>query len=184
VVNGRSRARAGRDRPRWWRYLAPALTIVAVAAWMVWLRPQSLGGRAGYIIVRGTSMRPTLLAGDLVVVRHQRHYRVGQVVTYRIPSGEFRGQRIIHRIVGGSEADGFVMRGDNKPDADLWHPRAADVVGRRVLRLPGFGRALLFLRSPSVFAALAAAIAFAVTMTWKTPSAWRGPRTPPARAPR
>ncbi len=154
--------------------MAPGLTVFVVAAWLVWLRPQPLGGSTGYIIVRGNSMRPTLLPGDLVVVRRQRHYHRGQVVTYRIPDGEFRGQRIIHRIVGGSEETGFLMLGDNKPDADLWHPKPADVIGRQVLRLPAFGRALILLRSPMVFAALAAGIAFSLTLTWKP----RGRRKP------
>jgi signal peptidase I len=136
---------------------------------MIWLRPQSLGGRAGYIIVSGSSMRPTLVPGDLVVVRRDQRYRIGQVVTYRIPSGDFRGARIIHRIIGGSPQTGFTLRGDNKPDDDSWHPKNPDIIGRQALRLPGFGRALVFLRSPAVFAALAAGVAFSITMTWKPP---------------
>jgi len=156
---------------RWRRYLAPTLTVAIILVWLMWLRPQSLGGPSGYIIVRGNSMRPTLVPGDLVVVQKERNYRIGQVVTYRIPDGEFRGQRIIHRIVGGSGETGFTMLGDNKADADLWHPKKPDIVGRQVVRLPGLGRFLVFLRSPAVFAALAAGIAFSITMTWKP----RGP---------
>jgi hypothetical protein len=123
-------------------------------------------------------MRPTLVPGDLVVVQREQHYRIGQVVTYRVPDGTFRGARIIHRIIGGSPETGFTLRGDNKPDADSWHPKNRDIIGRQAARLPGVGRALGFLRSPGAFAALAAGIAFSITMTWKPP---RGPGGVPRR---
>ena len=164
-------------RARWRRDLALGVTLLIVAGWMVWLRPQSLGGRAGYIIVSGRSMQPTLVPGDLVVVWRDQRYRIGQVVTYRIPSGAFQGARIIHRIIGGSPQTGFTLQGDNKPDADSWHPKNSDIIGRQVLRLPGVGRALTFLRSPGVFAALAAGIVFSITLTWK-------PRRGPGGVPR
>jgi signal peptidase len=125
-------------------------------------------------------MVPTLQAGDLVVVRRRPAYHVGDVVTYRIPSGLFRGHRIIHRIVGGNPTDGFTMRGDNKADEDLWRPNPSDIEGRLWKRVPAAGRAVALGRSPGVLAAVAGGFAFAFTLTWKPRS--RGVAGPSDRA--
>jgi signal peptidase I len=148
------------------RPAALLLVVLVAAGWALWLRPQALGGRSAFIIVRGDSMRPTLSAGDLVIVRREPKYHIGQVVTYRIPDGRQKGARVIHRIVGGTGEEGFLVRGDNKGDADLWRPRTRDVVGRAWLRLPWVGRLLLWLRAPAVLAAVAGGFAFSLAMTW------------------
>src|SRR5688500_12875501 len=111
--------RKAKPRSRWATMARAAgctVAVLVVAARALWFRPDSLGGRTGYVIVSGQSMEPAMHGGDFVVVRRQPTYRVGDVVSYRIPMGEFIGRRIIHRIVGGSATDGFILRGDNKPD--------------------------------------------------------------------
>lgn len=144
-----------------------ALLLVVLVGWAVWLRPRPFGGRAGYVIVSGQSMLPTLRGGDLVMVERQPAYRIGDVVAYHIPSGVFRGRKIIHRIVGGDAARGFVMRGDNNADDDLWSPYPSDIEGRFWRRLPAVGRVVAFARAPAVLAAVAGGFAFALVMTWK-----------------
>jgi signal peptidase len=148
------------------------VTLLTVVIGALWLRPQSLGGRAGYVIVSGRSMQPTLRGGDLVAVRRQSTYRVGDVVTYRIGAGVFRGRRIIHRILGGNATEGFVLRGDNKHEDDLWRPRPSDIEGALWFRLPAVGRAVAFVRTPTAIAAIAGGLAFAFALTWQ-------PRRPP-----
>jgi signal peptidase len=165
----RSNITIGADRRRFWnqKAIGLALTGLAIVIWALWLRPEPLGGRAGYIIVSGRSMLPTLQGGDLVAVRRQSGYQTGDVVTYRIAAGEFRGRRIIHRIMGGNATEGFVMRGDNKREDDLWHPRPSDIEGKLWFRLPAAGRAVAFARTPAVIAAVAAGFAFAFAFTWQ-----------------
>ena len=141
--------------------------LAAMLVWVVWFRPVALGGSTDYIVVSGTSMRPGLQPGDLVVLRRRAHYRVGQVVSYRVPSGAVEGALVIHRIVGGGPARGFVMRGDNKPDADLWRPRPSDIEGVRWIRVPAAGRVMTAARSPGVLAAVVGGIVFAYAYTWK-----------------
>jgi signal peptidase I len=149
------------------RVLRVVLVVLPLLGWAIWLRPEFLGGRVDYVIVGGQSMLPTLRGGDLVVVERESSYRVGDVVAYRIPNGVFRGRRIIHRIVGGNPAQGFVMRGDNNDDDDLWQPRHSDIEGKLRLRLPGVGRPVALARSPGTLAAVAGGFAFAFVMTWK-----------------
>lgn len=155
------------------RSLRVAAGVLVVAGWAIWFRPVGLGGTAAYIVVSGTSMQPTLEPGDLVVLRRRSAYEVGEVAGYRVPSGGVKGARVIHRIVGGDPVDGFVMRGDNKPDADLWRPHPADIEGSRWLRIPAAGRVMTTARSPGVLAAMVGGIVFAYAFTWK-------PRTDPS----
>lgn len=140
---------------------------VVVVGWAIFLRPPFLGGRTSAVIVSGKSMEPTIHRGDLVFVRQHKTYRVGDVVAYRIPDdGDFAGSKILHRIVGGSAREGFILRGDNKSEADLWRPRPRDVVGRAWWRLPRGGRILDWVASPLALGLLAGAIAFVVALTW------------------
>jgi len=155
-----------RSRSSLRRTVRLALLALPLLGWAMWLRPEFLGGRVDYVIVGGQSMLPTLHGGDLVVVERESAYRVGDVVAYRIPNGIFEGRRIIHRIIGGNEADGFVMRGDNNEDDDLWQPRHSDIEGKLRLRLPGVGRPVALARSPGTLAAVAGGFVFAFAMTW------------------
>lgn len=141
-----------------------------IAVWAVTLRPTSLGGPATYISVSGQSMVPTLRSGDLVILHEQRTYEAGDIVAYRIPAGEpGAGNRVIHRVVGGSGSEGYVTRGDNRTSDDQWRPTDDDVLGKLWLRGPGLGRALPRLRAPLIVATAAALVAIWVVLDWKTP---------------
>ena len=134
--------------------------VAVVLAWLVFLRPVWLGGPAGYAVVSGSSMQPTLHVGDLVLTRKQGTYAVGDVVVFRIPEGEpGAGGKVIHRIVGGSADEGFVVQGDNKNAPDLWHPTKHDIVGKMWFSAPAAGRVLAFLRDPLHLAGLASGFA-------------------------
>jgi signal peptidase I len=112
--------------------------VIAAAVFVMW--PQSFGGSVAYIKVQGHSMDGTYVSGDLIVVRKHDHYAVGDIITYRIPKGDFgAGAQVIHRIVGGNGAAGFVTKGDNRKSVDDWHPRNSDVIGQSWVRLPGAG---------------------------------------------
>jgi len=142
------------------RRLVFLAVLTAAAGWFVVLRPQIVGGPAAYVLVSGKSMEPSLAPGSLVIALRQDEYRVGDVVAYRVPSGNpASGLLVIHRIVGGSAQDGYVMQGDNAAGSDIWRPMQADIVGRSRVVVPGAMPVLLFLRSPIVAASAAAALA-------------------------
>ena len=152
--------RTGRRR----RDVVFALVLLALAGgWSFTLRPQSLGGPAGFVIVRGTSMLGTYDPGTLVIVHREASYSKGQIVAYHVPKGQVgEGIVVIHRIVGGSARTGFVTQGDNNPSPDDWRPRPADVMGRAWIVLPKLGQMLAFLHAPVPMAALGASIAVAL----------------------
>jgi signal peptidase len=165
-LNGNSTSNGRKSRTRLGRLERLALVALPLLGWAIWLRPEFAGGRVDYIIVGGQSMLPTLHGGDLVVVERKSAYRVGDIVAYRIPNGLFQGRRVIHRIVGGDPVEGFVMRGDNNDDDDLWQPRHVDIEGKLWLRLPAVGRPVALARSPGTLAAVVGGFVFAFVMTW------------------
>jgi signal peptidase len=148
-----------------------ALSLLFVAAlfagWAIYLRPQALGGKAGYVLVSGHSMLPRYHTGDLVLVERRDSYRVGQVIAYRVPKGDpMAGAQVIHRIVGGNAEQGFVVQGDNRTAPDVWRPKPADIVGAKALRIPSAVVVLQFLRSPLLLGLIAACFVFVRVRSW------------------
>jgi signal peptidase I len=130
------------------------VTAAVFAAWAFTLRPTFLGGPAGYVMVSGKSMEPTLRTGDLVVTRRQADYGRGDIVAFRVEGGT-----VIHRIVGGDGVGGFEVQGDNKDAPDQWHPTNRDIAGKLWLYLPGKGRWLAWTRAPQNLSAIAGGLA-------------------------
>ena len=115
--------------------VAAQLAFAVALLWFCW--PQNLGGRAGWVMVSGTSMLPRFHTGDLVLVEHRSSYHVGEVIAYRVPKGEVgAGHVVIHRIIGGNGTTGWQVQGDNRTAPDLWHPTNHDVIGGKQLRIP------------------------------------------------
>jgi len=142
---------------RAWSIARWVLVVAVVAFWFFALRPQALGGPAGFAVVSGDSMLPNMHTGDLVVVHSRDRYRVGDVIAYKVPEGEpAEGAQIIHRIVGGNAREGFVVQGDNRTAPDIWHPKPKDIVGSTWVHAPRLGRVVAWLHTPIVIGALAA----------------------------
>jgi signal peptidase len=156
-----------REWPARAKLLAAITAELAVLAALLWFcLPQSLGGRAGWVLVSGTSMLPHLHTGDLVLVERQAGYHVGEVVAYRVPQGQpGAGHVVIHRIVGGNGTTGWTMKGDNRTGPDIWHPKSSDVVGAKLLRIPNAWLVLRFLRTPLLLGLLAGSLALLLVAT-------------------
>jgi len=138
-----------------------SLAILVCLFWAQYLRPQTLGGQASYVLVSGKSMLPRYHTGDLVLVERQSSYHVGQLIAYRVPKGDpMAGAQVIHRIIGGNAAKGFIVQGDNRTAPDVWHPKPGDIVGAKALRIPNAVLILQFLRSPIFLGLLAACFVF------------------------
>ncbi len=146
---------------RAWSIVSVLLVIGVCVFWALFLRPQSLGGPAGYVLVSGHSMLPRYHTGDLVLVEHKSSYHVGEVIAYRVPKGDpMQGAQVIHRIIGGNATQGFVVQGDNRTAPDTWRPKPVDIVGTKALRIPNAVVVLQFLRSPVLLGLLAASFVF------------------------
>ena len=126
-----------------------AALAAALAAWFL-LAPQALGGSVEYLVVSGTSMKPGLNGGDLVVVRSADRYAAGDVVGYQSPVAD---RTFVHRILR-AEHGRFVLKGDANPYPDAGRPEARAIHGKLWFAVPHFGSALGWLAVP-LHAALA-----------------------------
>ena len=139
------------------------LLLASVGVWFLTARPAFLGGSAGYVMVEGVSMQPRLHTGDLVITDRTNDYSKGDVIAYRIPKGEpGEGSMVIHRIVGGTAAKGYVTQGDNREGTDIWRPTDGDVVGEMRYLVPKGGLAISALKNPLILAVLAGFVVFMI----------------------
>jgi signal peptidase I len=132
---------------------AALLTVLLMVAWLVFA-PRMLGGQANYVIVNGDSMEPFYHRGDLVVLFQADHAEVGDIFAYRYPE---LGS-VIHRVVA-REGERFVMKGDHNSWTDGYHPAFDDMIGKAVIKLPGVGNTVRWLRQPVRFAGVVALLA-------------------------
>ncbi len=147
---GRSRPLAGGWQVSHWRVLATAFAIVLGLGTWAALAPPQLGGATSYVITTGISMLPRYHGGDLVLLRRESSYRVGEVAGYH--NGQLKAT-VMHRIVA-VEGGHYLFKGDNNDFIDSYHPTKAQIVGAEWVHLPGWGNFLLMLRAPVVGAAL------------------------------
>jgi signal peptidase I len=113
-----------------WRPLVAVLVLVL--AWDL-VAPTQLGGRISYVNVRGVSMQPTLYTGDLMVLRRQDSYAVGEIVAFESDMG---GAIVVHRIVD-IVGDRHLLKGDNNTFLDRYTPTVDEIIGSEVLTVPG-----------------------------------------------
>ena len=136
-----------------------AFMILAAVGWFALMRPTTLGGDVGYIVVRGNSMEPSLASGDLVLTRPSSAPKVGDIVAYRVPADTVgAGMVVIHRVVEVTADGHLVLQGDNAPHLDPWSPGPGEVVGTMWVHVPFVGRVLAVLHDPVMLGALAASL--------------------------
>lgn len=144
MIRRARRPQVDRRRSSLLRYgVSVALFVAGVGAWAAFAPPQ-FGGTATYVSTYGTSMEPKLHKGDLVLVRPESDYHVGQVVAYH--SNELHTV-VLHRIVD-RDGDRFVFKGDNNTWLDTDRPERSQLIGSIRMVLPGGGDKLQLLHSP------------------------------------
>jgi signal peptidase I len=114
-----------------------------------------LGTEYPLAVVEGTSMNPTYLDGDLLILRGvaPETIAVDTVIVFHSPYEI--DKFIVHRvkqIVGTNGQIGFITKGDNNWTVDPWTVPAQNIVGIVIYRLPAIapvGRLLLAMQSPA-----------------------------------
>lgn len=134
------------------------MAFLTIIAWH-WFAPLEFGGQTAYVIVDGISMEPNLHRGDLVVIRRQAHYEVGDVVAYQNPIVD----KVIHRIIGRNGGR-YILQGDNNHWRDSYQPTIEDIIGKRWFHISGAGNIFLWFRRPLGFALLAGTTGVMVLM--------------------
>jgi signal peptidase I len=141
------------------------LALLGLLAALAFTTLTGVGGSpARVVVVAGESMLPTLSSGDAVLTLRRSSYDVGDIVAYRVPSGEpGAGTVVIHRIVRATH-EGFLLQGDNNEGLDPWTPGHGEIVGERALTIPNLGLAVGFLRTALGAALIAAFVTFLIAL--------------------
>jgi signal peptidase I len=126
------------------------IAAILVGVWF-FLAPTQLGGSNSMLIIKGVSMKPSISQGDLVVVRRQPDYSIGEVAAYHDTLSK---QRVLHRIIA-HEGDRYVFKGDNNTAKDAFKPTKDQILGKEWLRIPKAGNVLTWVQSPTNAAILA-----------------------------
>lgn len=136
-----------------------------IALWFG-LAPTSIGGDYSYVVVHGNSMEPHLYGGDIVLLRRERQYGLGEVVAYRDP---VIGP-VLHRIES-KQGDRFVLRGDNRERVDAYAPLPEDILGRETATWPrGLSVVLAVTSMQSLLTLAVAVVAIGVAAQLRGPS--------------
>ena len=107
--------------------------LLAGIGW-IYLAPTQIGGSTSYVITHGISMEPLFHTGDLVLVRPESNYKVGQVAAYH---STLLDTVVLHRIIR-IEQGHYFFKGDNNSFIDPTHPTRALLIGS--MWLPHSGR--------------------------------------------
>jgi len=96
-------------------------------------------------IVLTNSMAPAINPGDIVLTTSPERIapELGKVVAYQ--GRRFDGSRVgvfSHRIIGGDQKSGWIVKGDNNPDPDTQKPRGLDILGVVFFVIPFIGKFL------------------------------------------
>jgi signal peptidase I len=124
-------------------YLTVLSCFLVIIIWLT-MAPAQLGGPLTYVIVDGNSMEPRFHLGDLIIVRKEATYQVGDAVTYQ--NAEL-GSFVFHRITG-LELDRFILQGDNNSWLDSYHPSQKEIIGKLWVHIPKLGILIEWARIP------------------------------------
>lgn len=65
-----------------------------------------------YLIVKSNSMKPVLFLDDIIIIKREEQYEIGDIITYK-QNDNFL---ITHRII--KKTDNFITKGDNNNSPD------------------------------------------------------------------
>lgn len=127
----------------------PLLLINVTLIVKSYTNPNQVPDFMGYkpFIVLSGSMEPEIMTGDMVLVKNTDagNLQKGDVISYK--SGE---AVITHRIIDVKAEDGevcYVTQGDANDSPDQTMVRPADVEGIYRRRIPGMGKAAMFMQT-------------------------------------
>ena len=116
-------------------------------------------GYGGAVVLSG-SMEPTITVDELIIVRAEDSYEVGDVVVYqngRIP--------VVHRIVA-IDGEAVTTQGDanNVSDAPI---ELSQIKGRVIAHIPHVGKAVRLLKTPPAIVLMIAAAVLTVELPYQ-----------------
>jgi signal peptidase I len=145
VIAPKERARAKQNAFK--RVAAVSVKAIgwALVSFMLVFAGASVTGLIDSRVVLTGSMIPTISPGDVVVSTSPSRLKphLGSIVIYT--GKKFDGTSVAsfaHRIVAGDAVNGFTVKGDNNPEADVQKPKLEEIEGVVFLTIPFLGKLL------------------------------------------
>jgi signal peptidase I len=135
------------------------ITIAAIAPFLFYFWPSSLGGNTDFISVYGDSMKPAMENGALAILKKDAVYNDRDIVAYHY-SEMGLSKVVIHRIMGKAADGNFVLKGDNNRSNDPETVRPDQIIGKLFFHIPYVGYLPLVMKQPLVLVLTMMALAF------------------------
>lgn len=121
--------------------------IVIIFAITALMSKLSIGG-VKLLTVQSGSMEPAIKVGAMVVVKSEKNYNVGDVVTYKEQNDATK--TITHRIIkkGYTGIDRYVTKGDANDAVDPSVVLSTQILGKVIFAVPYIGYPIAFARTP------------------------------------
>lgn len=100
--------------------------------------------------VQTGSMKPTINAGDLIIVKRADSYTKGDIITFYSGSGSSKST-ITHRIEDINKEGTYITKGDANSASDIDEIEEDSVIGKYAFRIPLLGHPINFLKTPLGF---------------------------------
>lgn len=78
-----------------------------------------------YLVIKSGSMQPILNIGDIIIIKKQNDYEIGDIITYNFNDEYF----VTHRIIEKIDKD-FITKGDNNTCEDEEHVKLENIEGK------------------------------------------------------
>ncbi|MDA1061261.1 MAG: signal peptidase I [bacterium] len=98
------------------------------------------------LMVQSGSMEPTIMTGDVIVVKKSQEYSVGDVISFT----DDHSRKVTHRIASVSPdlVRGFVTKGDANRTEDNAVVPLISIIGKVIYTIPGLGYFIVFAKKP------------------------------------
>ncbi len=108
----------------------------------------------GAYVIATPSMVPTLMVNDGIVVKREKEFVVGDIITFDSEDPSLFGLNITHRVVHKEKIDDgsyiYKTKGDNNDSADAVTVSIDNIYGKTVLKVPKIGYVRKELTNPIV----------------------------------
>lgn len=104
----------------------------------------NLPGNYKLFVVMSGSMEPTIKTGSVVVIKPQKDYFNGDVITFQDPTKS--KNTTTHRIVEASDS-AYLTKGDANKTSDMSEIRKSQILGKQILSVPFIGYVINFAKT-------------------------------------
>jgi signal peptidase I len=103
-------------------------------------------GKYRTFIIQSGSMEPSIMTGDVIIIKSERNYFKNDVVTFKGNKGRVATHRIVD-IEDNQDKREFITKGDANRDEDNDKINIDQILGKVILTIPKFGYIISFGRS-------------------------------------